>query len=357
MQQALPYMQYRGGSSKGLYFSAADLPLDNSRRDSVLLAAMGGSDPRQIDGLGGGHPLTSKAAIVGRSERSDADLDYLFLQVVVGEGRVDTTPSCGNILAGVVPFAIESGLHAAAAGTTTAVVHMLNSGRLCEVSVETPGGRVSYAGNTRIDGVPGTSAPVRCNYLETAGSICGALLPTGNAWDCVDGIAVTCIDNGMPVVILRAGDVGLSGTETPAELNADRTLKARLESIRLAVGPAMNLGDVADRVVPKMCLVSPPRNQGCICTRTFIPHVCHGAIGVLGAVSVATACVLEGSVTDGIARVNRDNPEQFSIEHPAGEFTVSLELEIRDGMPLVKRAGLLRTARLLSRGELYVQTG
>ena len=356
MQKAIPFMQLRGGSSKGLYFSAEDLAPDLPERDQLLLSAIGGSDLRQIDGLGGADPLTSKAAIIGLSDRDDADLDYLFLQIVVGEGRVDTTPNCGNILAGVLPFAIEADMIPVEENETSAVVHMVNSGNLCEVIVQTPNGRICYEGDARIDGVPGSAAPVICNYLDTAGSATGSLLPTGNVVDEVAGLEVTCIDNGMPVVVMRAGDFGVTGYESPDELDDNQVLKARLEEVRLEAGPLMNLGNVIDKVVPKMSLVSMPLAGGCVNTRTFIPHVCHAAVGVLGAVSVATACILPGSVTEGIAIVPEGDRKEMSVEHPTGEFSVSLETEMGDDGLMVRRSGLLRTARLLSRGKVYVST-
>lgn len=353
MQTAIPCFLMRGGSSKGLYFHADDLPADEELRNRVLVAAMG-SDARQIDGAGGAHPLTSKVAVVSRSASSDTDVDYLFVQVVVGEGRVDTTPNCGNMLAGVGPFAIERGLVAAAEGHTPVRVRMLNSDNLCELLIETPGKRVRYDGDAHIDGVPGTAAPIVCNYLDVAGSATGALLPTGSVLDEVDGVEITCIDNGMPVVVLRANDVGITGYETPKDLDANQELKARLESIRLAVGPKMNLGDVTKKVVPKMSLIAPARAGGHVCTRTFIPHDCHAAIGVLGAVSVATACILPGSVTRGIATVPDGRVKQMSVEHPTGEFSVTLEVGGTREQPTVLKAGLLRTARLIMRGELLV---
>jgi 4-oxalomesaconate tautomerase len=343
----------RGGSSKGLYFVADDLPADEAERDRVLVAAMG-SDKRQIDGAGGAHPLTSKVAIVRPSAEDAADIDYLFAQVVVGEGRVDTTPNCGNMLAAVGPFAIEMGMVSAGDRETTVRIRMLNTGNLCELIVQTPGGQVEYQGDARIDGVPGTAAPIVCNYLDVAGSVCGALLPTGNRIDVVDGIEVTCIDNGMPVVCLRAADLGITGYETPEALDADETLKQRLESIRLKVGPMMQLGDVQHKVVPKMSLISAPRTGGHINTRTFIPHDCHAAIGVLGAVSVATACILPGTVAAGIAVVPAGAHKQMSVEHPSGEFSVTLDVGGTDDDPQVLKAGLLRTARLIMRGAVYV---
>lgn len=351
-------MQFRGGSSKGLFFLSKDLPEDvEAIKLSVLLAMEGTTegDPRQIDGLGGAHSLTSKAAVVGPSTHPDADVDYLFLQVVVGKGLVSTGQTCGNILAGVAPFAIETGLVKAGDPLTRVRVNMLNTGGICEVLVETPGRQVSYAGTARIDGVPGTAAPIICNYLDVAGSTCGALLPTGNALDEVDGYQLTCIDNGMPVVLLRAADFGLSGYESVKDLSNNLELKAKIEQIRLKVGPLMNLGEVAQKTVPKMCLIAPPKDGGVLHTRVFIPHVVHDAIGVLAAISVATAVVVPGSIADGVAQLPNQNPNLFSIEHPSGECTVQLDYELEEGKIVVKKAGVLRTARLLSRGELFVE--
>ncbi len=354
MQNPVPYMHLRGGSSKGLYFLASDLPEDESLRNRVLLAINGGGDPRQIDGLGGAHPLTSKIAVVSPSGRADADVDYLFVQAVVGEDRIDTTPNCGNILAGIGPFAIESGLVEAVDGETTVRVYMVNSGNRCDLTVQTPNGQVEYQGDARIDGVPGTAAPIICNYRDLAGSACGSLLPTGNVIDKIDGISVTCIDNGMPVVVLRAIDLGITGYERCEELNAHAELKQKLESIRLQLGPKINLGDVKDKIVPKMSLIAPPVAEGHVCTRTFIPHVCHAAVGVLGAVSVATACILPGSVAEGIAQIPEGNPKKMSVEHPSGEFSVTLEVGGSAESPEILKAGLLRTARLLSKGVAFI---
>ncbi|MEZ0538323.1 4-oxalomesaconate tautomerase [Fibrella arboris] len=356
-QLAIPVMQFRGGSSKGLFFRASDLPAAEAERNRLLLAAMEGvgcGDPRQIDGLGGATSLTSKVAVVSRSGRSDAELDYLFLQVVVGAGRVSADQNCGNILAAVLPFAIESGLIEADSPTTTARINMVNTGGICEVTVQTPGGVVDYGGNASVDGVPGTAAPIICNYLDIAGSSCGALLPTGQAQDRVEGIAVTCIDNGIPEVLLRAADLGINGYESPAELDANEPLKQTLERIRLAAGPLMRLGDVSKKTVPKLCLIAPPRSGGMVSTRTFIPHRVHEAIGVLGAVSTATACLLPGSVTEGIAVLPPSAEDGYSVEHPTGEFTVRLEQQVVEGAVRIGKSGVIRTARLLSRGEVLV---
>ncbi len=342
----------RGGTSRGPFFRAADLPAEVAARDRVLLAVMGSPDVRQIDGLGGADPLTSKVGIV-RQGSAGVDLEFLFAQVSMREALVDTTPNCGNMLAAVVPFALESGMVQARGDTTTLRVRMLNTDTLCDIEVRTPGGRVEYAGSARIDGVPGTASPVNITFLDTAGSVCGALLPTGNLVDRFDGVEVTCIDNGMPVVVMAAADLGVSGYETRDELNTNGALKARIESIRLQTGPAMKLGDVAKKVVPKMCLVSAPNAGGHINTRTFIPHDCHSAVGVLGAVTVATAAVMPGSVAHRVARVPAGERKALSVEHPSGEFTVVLAMGT--GHPgEVERASLLRTARLIMRGEVYV---
>lgn len=351
-QTAIPCTVIRGGTSKGLYFLARDLPADTATRDAVLLAAMGSPDARQIDGMGGAHPLTSKIAVVGPSTHPDADVDYLFLQAVVDEARIDDGQNCGNLLAGVGPFALEEGLFPATGDVSRVRINMLNTGSLAVAAIQTPGGRVRYDGDARIDGVPGTAAPIPIDFLDVAGSSCGALLPTGNARDTVDGIELTAIDNGMPVVVMRAADFGLTGYETPEALEADAGLKARIESIRLQIGPRMNLGDVAKKTVPKMCLLAPPRDGGAVCTRNFIPHRVHEAIGVFGAVSVATACVMPGSVADGVARVT--DPQSLEVEHPTGFFTVAMDVSLAGGQVEVRRAALLRTARRLMRGEVYV---
>jgi len=355
MQIAIPCSVIRGGTSKGLYFEAADLPADRASRDRVLLAAMGSPDERQIDGLGGAHPLTSKVAVINRSLREDADIDYLFLQVFVDRAEVSESQNCGNILAGVGPFAIEQGLVAAHDEVTDVRIYMVNTGGIAVARLQTPGRQVEYAGTAQIDGVPGTAAPVMLEFLDIAGSSCGALLPTGQVRDMIAGVEVTCIDNGMPVVVLRAADFGKSGYESPAELEADEVLRSRVESIRLQLGERMNLGDVSTKTVPKMCLVAPARGGGVICTRTFIPHRVHDAIGVLGSISVATACKLPGSVAQQVSGLQAGSaPPWLVVEHPTGYFSVAVELDNGGGEIKVGRAAVLRTARLLMRGEVLV---
>lgn len=353
MQKAIPALFMRGGTSRGPFFNAADLPDNAMARDQVLLAVLGSPDRRQIDGMGGAHPLTSKVGIVSLSQRPGIDLEFLFAQVVPDKAIVDTTPNCGNMLAAVVPFALETGLVQAQGDTTTLRVLTLNTDMAADITVQTPDGQVSYQGDARIDGVPGTSAPVTISFLDTAGSVCAGLLPTGQVCDEIDGLQVTCIDNGMPMVLLRAEDVGRSGHESVDALNRDAELKARLESLRLKAGVAMGLGDVSSKTYPKMCLISPARQGGHLNTRCFIPHVCHDALGVLAAVTVATACVLPGSVTEGMAVVPDGQVKRLSIEHPSGEFTVELETDAADPEKIT-RAALLRTARLLMRGEIMI---
>lgn len=347
MLTPIPCVLMRGGTSKGLYFDQRHLPRDPELRNRVLLAAMGSPDIRQIDGVGGAHPLTSKVAILSRSSLPHADVDYLFLQVVVDKAEVSDSQNCGNILAGVGPWAIEHGLVPVAGDITPVRIHMVNTGTIAVAHVPTPAGAVEYEGDVSIDGVPGTAAGIALEFLDVAGSSCGALLPTKSSTDVVKGVTVTCIDNGMPVVLLRAADFGLSGEETPQALEANAALKARIESIRLEVGPRMNLGDVSKKTVPKMCLVSQPRHGGSLSTRTFIPHRVHESIGVLGAVSVATACLVPGSIAAEMAQLsNASGPQRLTIEHPTGFFTVDVDTSLR--------AALLRTARKLMSGEVFV---
>ncbi|KUR77160.1 4-oxalomesaconate tautomerase [Novosphingobium sp. FSW06-99] len=340
----------RGGTSKGGYFLKDDLPADVAERDAFLLAVMGSPDPRQIDGMGGADPLTSKVAVVSRSAREGIDVDYLFLQVFVDQAIVTDAQNCGNILAGVGPFAIERGLIRATGDETRVAIYMENTGQVAVATVQTPGGVPTYAGNAAIDGVPGTHAPVPLEFRDTAGSSCGALLPTDQTVDVINGVAVTLIDNGMPCVVMAAADLGITGYEDREWLDGATELKARIEAIRLAVGPLMNLGDVTDKSVPKMMLVAPPRQGGAVTVRSFIPHRAHATIGVLGAVSVATACLLPGSPAAAVAHVPDGARKLLSVEHPTGEMSCVLETD--DGGAVVS-AALLRTARKLMDGVVF----
>lgn len=354
-QRAIPCSVMRGGTSKGLFFLASDLPSDRATRDRVLLSVMGSPDIREIDGMGGGHPLTSKVAVVSKSDRPGVDVDYLFLQVWPDRAEVSDQQNCGNILAGVAPFAIESGLMKPKNDLTLVKIHMQNTDSVATAEVQTPNGLVNYEGDARIDGVPGTHAPINLNFEDVAGSSCGALLPTGNPIDTVSGVQVTLIDNGMPVVCLSASDLGITGHESPAELEANKNLTQKLEEIRLAAGILMNLGDVTNQTVPKMSLLSASTGSAALNTRTFIPHRCHEAIGVLGAVSVATAAIIPGSVAAKIAGVTRlESAMNVEVEHPTGSFLVRMELDLSSAELRITKSAQLRTARMLMTGSVFV---
>ncbi|WP_320777591.1 4-oxalomesaconate tautomerase [Streptomyces sp. CRN 30] len=376
-QTAVPCLFMRGGTSRGPFLDARALPGDTGVRDAVLLAALGAPDPRQIDGVGGGHPLTSKIGLVRPGTAPGVDVEWTFGQVQPGGDTVDTTANCGNMLAAVLPFAVETGMVVPVADRTTARVLTHNTGMVAEITVATPAGpdgvrHVAYPGGARIDGVPGTAAPVEIGFLDTAGSVAGSLLPTGNVRDTVrvpgvGAVDVTLIDNGQPLVIVAAGSLGATGYETPEQIDADDALKARVEALRLVCGEAMGLGDVTERNYPKMTLVAPPRHGGTLSTRSLIPRVCHQSIGVLAAVTAATACVLAGSVAAEVAApasATETTPSgtgttppgtevTVSVEHPSGEFSVTLGLDPDDPRRVV-RAALLRTARLLMAGDLLV---
>jgi 4-oxalomesaconate tautomerase len=347
-------MVIRGGTSKGAYFLRDDLPADDAARDELLMRIMGTPDARQIDGIGGAHPLTSKVAVVWPSDDDDVDVEYLFLQVGVDQPMVTDRQNCGNLLAGVAPFAIERGIVAASGAEASVRIHMINTDSVAIATFALAGGMPVYAGDTAIAGVPGTAAPIRLDFTDIAGGSCGALLPSGHAVDTIAGTAVTLIDNGMPVVVLRAADVDVTGYEEPAELEANEQLRSRLEEIRLQAGKLMNLGDVTSTTVPKLTLVAPPRDGGSISTRTFIPHRVHDAIGVLGAVSVATAALLPDSPANGVLEGGRDG--LVVVEHPTGTFDASIDVTFAaDGTPEVGRAGIIRTARKLMDGTVFAR--
>src|SRR5215213_2688440 len=349
----IPVIFMRGGTSRGPFFKAADLPQDVPTRDRVLLAAMGSPDPRQIDGLGGADTLTSKVAIVSKSARPGVDVDYLFAQVDIGKPVVDIAPSCGNMLAGVGPFAIETGMIPAQDGETPVMIFNVNTEARIEAVVQTPGREVTYTGDARIDGVPGTAAPIVLNFMDVVGSVSGKLLPSGNVRDVIDGLEVTCIDVAMPMIMMRAKDFGLSGYENRAEINANKALFARIEPIRLEAGRRMGFGDVSDKVIPKVGLLSLPRDGGTITSRYLTPHALHAAHAVTGAVCVATACAIEGTIAHELAKPDSANPRTIWIEHPSGQVDVLLETKGR-GPDMDVVAGTLRTARPIMKGEVLV---
>ena len=347
-QGGIRCMLMRGGTSKGAYFFAEDVPVDPAERDDLLLRVMGSPDPTQIDGLGGAHPLTSKVAIVSRSEEPGIDIDYLFLQVLVDEPAVSTAQTCGNLLAGVGPFAVERGLIAPRGAYTTVRIRLVNTGDVATQSFLTPDGRVQYDGETAIDGVPGTAARID---IEMAPADDAHLLPTGNVADQIDGHRATLIDNGMPVVLLRADEFGISGDERPAELEENAELKDAVERIRLAAGPMMGLGDVADATVPKVFLLSPPRNGGVIATRAFIPHRVHTSIGVLMAASVAAGVCIPGTVAADLANPPDDGP--VDIEHPGGTFPSQVSVAHTGDGTWRATSTSVRTARKIFDGVVF----
>ena len=340
----------RGGTSKGAFFLEADLPDDEAARDRLLLAVMGTPDPRQIDGVGGAHPLTTKVAVVSPSDRDDADVEYLFLQPGVDEAAITDRQNCGNMLAAVGPFAVAREIVAAGEGTAEVRIWMRNTDGLAISRFPVAGGAPIYDGDTTISGVPGTAARIDITFVGIAGGTTGALLPTGRAVDEVDGVQATLVDNGMPVVVMRAEDLGVSGYESCAELEANDDLRERLELIRVRAGHIMGLGDVRATTIPKLTLVSPPREDGNISTRTFIPHRCHTSIGVLGAVSAATACLLPGSAAASSYRTA--NSDLVRLEHPTGSMDATITLT-DDDPPEVVAAGIVRTARMLMDGVVY----
>lgn len=336
----------RGGTSKGAYFLAGDLPAEPAARDALLLRVMGSPDPRQIDGLGGAHPLTSKVAVVSGSADPDADVGYLFLQVAVDAPEVTDRQNCGNLLAGVGPFAVERGLVPAGGTETSVRIRMLNTGELAVATFPTPGGRVDPTGAAAISGVPGTAAAVVVEFPQGT----GPLLPTGNVRDTVAGTEVTCVDNGMPVVLIPAAALGVGGHETPAELEGDAVLAGRLREIRSAAGRLMGLGDVEGTTVPKLTLLAPPRDGGAVATRTFIPVRCHTSIGVLGAASVAAGLRLPGGVGEGIARLP-DSGDRVRVEHPTG--FLEIDVRVDPALPVVRRTAVVRTARKIFDGTVF----
>lgn len=348
----IPCVMMRGGTSRGAFLLAEHLPEEKPLRDDVLIKIMGSGNALEIDGIGGGNPLTSKVAIISRSTDPQADIDYLFSQVLVHEQRVDTTPNCGNMLSAVGAFAIENGLIAATAPTTRVRIRNVNTNTYIEADVQTPQGVVEYEGQVKIDGVPGTSAPVALTFLNAAGSKTGRIFPTGNHRDCFDAVPVTCMDMATPVVIIPAEYLGKTGYELPEELDTDTELLARMESIRRQAGLAMGLGDVTNMVIPKPILISAPQQSGAITVRYFMPHSCHKALAITGAIAIASSCVVAGTVTQQVAPgVGYGN---ISIEHPGGSLDIYLSNESDDATAI--RAAVIRTARKIFSGEVYLPT-
>jgi len=356
MSYHLPCVLMRGGTSRGPFFLADWLPTDPAERDRTLIAALGSPHELQIDGLGGGNSLTSKVAIVSRSAHAGCDVDYLFAQVSVDEARVDTRPNCGNMLAGVGPFAIEQGLvPPSGTGDVTRVrVYNVNTRSRIDVQVQTRGGQVHYEGDVRIDGVQGTAAPVLMNFLDAWGAVTGQIFPTGQRIDTIHGLAVTCIDAAQVMVLVRAADLGLRGDETPAELDANTSLLTRLEALRIEAGQRMGMGDVTHSVLPKPVIVSPGAQRGSVVSRYFTPHQCHRSHAVTGAIGVAAASVLPGTVATDERSAPSAGLRRVEVQHPAGRIQVEVELSHVDGQFKLVQAALVRTARKILEGTLFV---
>lgn len=351
-QRTLPCVLMRAGTSRGPFFLKDWLPEDPIERDQALIGAIGASDPLALDGLGGNSTLNSKVAIVSRSSQPDCDLDYLFAQVGVGHQSVDTRPNCGNMLSGVAPFAIEQGLIEAQDGTTTVRIFNVNTGAKIEATVQTPGARVVYEGQARIDGVAGTAAPILLNFLDAWGAVTGQLFPTGQRIETIEGVPVSCIDAAMPLMIMRAADLGLSGRERPAELDANTDLLQKIETMRRQAGLRMGLGDVSGSVVPKPVIVSPGDSPESIVSRYFTPHRCHASHAVTGAIGVCTAFALPGTVASGAARAA--GRHLLSVVHPQGQIDIDVTLEGQGEQAVVQKAALVRTARKIMEGQLHL---
>lgn len=354
MQTRIPCVIMRGGTSRGPFFQLSDLPEDTATRDAVLLAVMGSPHEIQVDGIGGSHSVTSKVAMIGRSKRPDADVDYLFAQVQINERFVDTKPNCGNMLVAVGPFAIEAGLVPAKNGETTVRIFNVNTQSLVEAIVQTPGGHVNYEGDAAIDGVPGTAAPIGINFQSAIGSVTKKMLPTGRALDVIDGVEVSCVDIAMPIVMMRARDFGKTGHETAVELDADRETHARMEAIRRKAGALMGMGDVSRNVVPKMALLAGPRDGGHIASRYFVPETCHKSHPVTGTVCIASACAISGTVASTIATLPPAPQGMVAIEHPSGKILLDLDADFTGGRQHLRRAALIRTARRIFDGHVHV---
>ena len=356
LQTAIRCTFMRGGTSRGPYFHRGDLPESREDAGRVLLAVMGSPDARQINGLGGSTTLTSKTVMVSKAAPGEKQqVDYLFAQVSVDKAFVDWGPTCGNMLAGIGPFAIEEGLVPAEDGETKVLIRAVNTGALIEAVVQTPGGRVTYDGDATIAGVPGTAAPIVLNFADAVGGATGKLMPTGNPIDLIEGVEVTCLDVAMPVVIARAKDLGKTGHETSADLDGDREFMARIERIRRAASLAMGMGDAEGRVIPKFAIVGEPKGAAGVAARYFTPLVLHEAMAVTGGICIASACKLKGTVAEGIAKVNDEARETVPLEHPTGLMEAVITTGTADdGSMTILGGGTLRTARRIMKGEVYI---
>ncbi|WP_273508529.1 4-oxalomesaconate tautomerase [Planktotalea frisia] len=353
-QTAVPYIFMRGGTSRGPYFNRAHLPSDRETLAKVLIATIGSGHPLNIDGIGGGNAVTTKVAMLSKSEDDWADVDYFFAQVSVEDQIVDFKPTCGNILSGVASAALEMGLVGAQNGETEVRIHAVNTGAQVVARVQTPDGVVSYEGDAAIDGVPGTAAPVALNFMKVAGSSTGAFLPTGNLTDTFDGIDVTCMDVAMPMALAKASDFGLTGYETREELDANLAFFKQMEAVRLKAGKAMGMGDCTQSVTPKFGLLAKAKEGGTIATRYFMPWTTHPTMAVTGSQCIASCALTPGTVADGLLERPSCGPVTVTLEHPMGLMDVLIDFEMKDGAFHHTSAGLVRTCRKLASGEVFI---
>lgn len=353
-QTAIPFLFMRGGTSRGPYFRRSDLPEDLETLSEVLVAAVGSGHPLNIDGIGGGNAVTTKVAMLSLSDDPWADVDYFFAQVSVGDGTVDFKPTCGNILSGVGPAAIEMGLVGATGAETPVKIRAVNTGAKVHATVQTGPDGVIYDGDAAIDGVPGSAAPVALQFMDTVGGATGAFLPTGNLIDTFDGIDVTCMDVAMPMVIARAEAFGLTGYESVDALEANTDFFQGMEAVRIRAGEAMGIANVAQSVTPKFGLLAPATDGGTVAARYFMPWVTHPTMAVTGAQCLASCVLTPGTVAEGLAPRTNDRPARITLEHANGQIDVLVDYDLtEDGIDL-RSAGLVRTARLLARGEVMV---
>lgn len=353
-QTAIPFLFMRGGTSRGPYFNRADLPNDLDTLANVLVSAVGSGHPLNIDGIGGGNAVTTKVAMLSKSEDDWADVDYFFAQVSVEDGLVDFKPTCGNILSGVASAALEMGLAPVTGHETTVRIRATNTGAEVEARVQTPDGAVTYDGPAAIDGVPGTAAPVALNFMKVAGSSTGAFLPTGNTIDTINGVEVTCMDVAMPMVLARAADFGLTGQETREDLDANRAFFERMEAIRIKAGAMMGMGDCTKSVTPKFGLLAPAGQGGSIATRYFMPWTTHPTMAVTGSQCIASCALTPGTVADGMMERPTSGPTTVTLEHPMGLMDVIVDFDMTNAGFIHKSAGLVRTCRKLAAGEVFV---
>ena len=353
-QIPIPAVFMRGGTSRGLLFHKKDLPEDKAKIAKYLLKIMGSPDIRQINGMGGGTSVTSKVCIISKSLEKEVDIDYFFAQVSVQDQLVDYKPTCGNMLTAVGPAAIEMGLIKAEEGYTEIKINAVNTGANIVVKVRTKNGQVIYDGDTQIDGVPGTAAPVEMRFLSVSGSSTGAFLPTGQVADSIEGMEVTCMDVAMPMVIAKACDFGLTGQETPEELDSNVEFFEHMERVRLAAAIKMGMGDCTQSVTPKFGLVARDSRVDHLIVRYFMPWNTHPTLAVTGSQCMASCALTPGTVAYELMDWSGTIPAHLFLSHPTGIMEVMIDFDLFGKEFIHKAAGLIRTARKLAEGKIFI---